>query len=264
MRILSWNVNGLRALAKKNALAWLETESPDILCMQEIRINEDQIPEYLVQPHSTSGIAYHSYWASAERPGYAGVGIYTIPEPIAVQRLGIADFDQEGRFLQADFPDFSVISAYFPHVREERVRLEYKLDFCSAIRNRCDGIRAGSRSVILCGDFNIAHTAIDLARPEDNKDNPGYLPEERAWMDDFLGAGYVDSFRYLHPGEIGRYSWFSYRADARKRNIGWRIDYICVDEPAASSLISAGIRNDRTGSDHDPVEITIDPERLSR
>jgi exodeoxyribonuclease-3 len=258
MRILSWNVNGIRAVEKRGFLQWLRDESPDILCIQETKARPEQLSPDLLKPQDAADHVYTSYWSSAKKAGYAGVAIFSTVKALDVKPLGIAAFDDEGRVLQADFGDFVLICAYFPNSQDEGARLDYKLAFCAAMRERCDALVGEGRHVVLCGDYNIAHTAIDLARPRENEGNPGYLPEERAWMDTFTAAGYVDSFRHFHPGETGHYSWWSYRTGARLRNVGWRIDYHCVDPGLLPRVKAAGIQAEVTGSDHCPVEITLE------
>lgn len=257
MRIVSWNVNGIRAVEKKGFPAWLAKEAPDMLCLQETKANPGQLSADLLEAADAQGRPYKAYWASAKRPGYSGVAIYTREEPRDVRPLGVSEFDDEGRVLMADYDAFTLISAYFPNSQDAGARLPYKLDFCAAMLEACKKLVASGRHLVLCGDYNIAHTAIDLARPKDNEENPGYLPEERAWMDTFTASGFVDTFRAFHPGEGGHYSWWSYRMRAREKNIGWRIDYHCVDEGFRNSVQSSIIRPDVEGSDHCPVEIEI-------
>ena len=263
MRILSFNVNGIRAIEKKDFVPWMEAEGADMVCLQETKARPDQLSEKLLEINAPKkgGIPakpYHAYWASAKKPGYSGVAIYSKMEPLSVKLLGKDEFDDEGRVLQAEFKDFILISAYFPNSQDGGKRLAYKLEFCDAIMKLCKKYRKEKRHFILTGDYNIAHTPIDLARPKENEGNAGYLPEERAWMDAFTGAGFIDTFRHFHPGEGGHYSWWSYRMGARERNVGWRIDYCCVDPEFLPCVKSAAIRPDVTGSDHCPVEITID------
>ncbi|MDR2397982.1 MAG: exodeoxyribonuclease III [Spirochaetaceae bacterium] len=258
MRIVSWNVNGIRAVEKRGLVQWIRQESPDILCLQETKARSDQLAPELIHPQDGQGRPYASFWASAKKPGYSGVAIYSKREPLGVESLGVEVFDTEGRVLVADFEDFVLICAYFPNSQEGGARLDYKLAFCKAIRERCDALVSQDRRLVLCGDYNIAHTPLDLARPKGNEGSPGYLPEERAWMDSFTQAGYVDTFRHFHPGESGHYSWWSYRSAARERNVGWRIDYHCVDPRFLPQLRFAGIRSDVTGSDHCPVVLELD------
>jgi exodeoxyribonuclease-3 len=257
MRIVSWNVNGIRAVEKRGFVQWIKDESPDILCIQETKASPDQLSESLIQPIDKAEKPYFSYWASAKKKGYSGTAIYSKREPLEVKTLGTAAFDDEGRVLQAVYEDFVLICAYFPNSQDAGARLGYKLDFCAAMMELCGGLTAGGRHFILCGDYNIAHTPIDLARPRENEGNAGYLPEERAWMDAFTGAGYKDTFRHFRPGEEGHYTWWSYRGGARERNVGWRIDYHCVDPAFMPRVKSSIIRPDVQGSDHCPVQLEL-------
>jgi exodeoxyribonuclease-3 len=258
MRILSWNVNGLRAVEKKGFVRWMEEESADMICIQETKARPEQLSLELREIKDKTGKPYFAYWASAARPGYSGVAIYSKVEPAAVKTLGAGEFDDEGRVLQADYRDFTLISAYFPNSQDGGKRLDYKLAFCGAIMQLCNTYVKNGRHFVLCGDYNIAHTPIDLARPKENEENAGYLPEERAWMDSYTGAGFVDTFRRLHPGEGGHYSWWSYRTNARERNIGWRIDYHCVDPAFMPAVTSSVIRPEVEGSDHCPIELELE------
>ncbi|MFQ3546973.1 MAG: exodeoxyribonuclease III [Termitinemataceae bacterium] len=257
MRILSWNVNGLRAIEKKGFITWMQQESADVVCLQETKAHPDQLSSELLSILDRDGRPYKVFWASAQKRGYSGTAIYTRREPQNVQTLGLKEFDGEGRVLIADFDRFSLISAYFPNSQEAGARLDYKLAFCTAMLETCTTLVKSGKNVILCGDYNIAHTPIDLARPEDNEENPGYLPEERAWMTEFLNAGYVDTFRAQHPGEGGHYTWWSYRTRAREKNIGWRIDYFCVNQSFHTQVLQSKIRSEITGSDHCPIELEI-------
>jgi exodeoxyribonuclease-3 len=257
MRIVSWNVNGIRAVEKRGFVQWIQDESPDILCIQETKASPDQLSESLIQPVDKAGKPYFSYWASAKKKGYSGTAIYSRKEPLEVKPMGPAAFDDEGRVLQAVYKDFVLICAYFPNSQDAGARLDYKLDFCAAMLELCNSLTAKGRRLLLCGDYNIAHTPIDLARPKENEDSAGYLPEERAWMDAFTGAGYKDTFRHFRPGEGGHYSWWSYRGGARDRNVGWRIDYHCVDPAFMPRVKSSIIRSDVQGSDHCPIEIEL-------
>ncbi|MCL2764958.1 MAG: exodeoxyribonuclease III [Treponema sp.] len=254
MRIISWNVNGIRAVEKRGFFEWLKKENPDIICINETKAEPGQLSAVFINPPGTS---YSSFWASAKKKGYSGVAIYTKKKPDDVRFLGIPEFDEEGRVLIAEYKDFSLIAAYFPNSQDEGKRLSYKLAFNDAILKLCNSIVKKGRHFLLCGDYNVAHTPIDLARPKQNEKSAGYLPEERAWMDSFLAAGHVDTFRHFHPGETGHYSWWSYRSRAREENIGWRIDYHCVDRDLLPKVKSSIIRPDVTGSDHCPVEIEI-------
>jgi exodeoxyribonuclease-3 len=257
MKIVSWNVNGIRAVEKKGFCEWLAAESPDILCVQETKAEPGQLSDGLKAPLDRQGAPYKSFWASAERRGYSGTAIFSRTEPLDVQFFGIKEFDSEGRVLQAYYKDFVLISAYFPNSQDAGARLPYKLDFCAAMLERCKKLTAEGRHFILCGDYNIAHKPIDLAHPKENEGNAGYLPEERAWMDQFIGSSFVDTFRHFYPDESGQYSWWSYRMKARERNVGWRIDYHCVDEQFLPNVVSSTIRPDVPGSDHCPVQLEV-------
>lgn len=253
--IVSWNVNGIRAAEKKGFLDWLDRESPDVLCLQETKAHKGQVSPELSEPVLASG-TWKSWWSSAKKAGYSGTAIYSKTEPLDVRASGFPEFDDEGRVVIAEYPEASVISAYFPNSQEAGARLGYKLEYCAAILEICDGLVAKGKNVILCGDYNIAHKPIDLANPKANEGNPGYLPEERAWMDAFTKAGYVDTFRAF-CAEPGQYSWWSYRFHAREKNIGWRIDYQCVNPALMPRVESSVILKDVLGSDHCPIKLTL-------
>ena len=256
MKIITWNVNGIRAVEKRGFLEWFNREAPDVLCVNETKAEPGQLSEELLSP-CINGISYKSYWASAEKKGYSGVAIFSKTKPLDVRFLGKSEFDCEGRVLQAEFNDFTLITAYFPNSQDGGKRLDYKLSFCDAILKLCNSIVKKGRHFLLSGDYNIAHTPIDLARPKENEKNAGYLPEEREWIEKFTKAGHIDTFRHFHPGEGGHYTWWSYRAGARERNIGWRIDYHCVDQGFLSQVKYSIIRPEITGSDHCPIEIEL-------
>lgn len=253
MQIASWNVNGIRACAKKGFFDWLELTSPDIVCLQETRAERSQLGERELNP-----AGYRSYWQSAEKKGYSGVAMYSKREPTAVRTLGHSEFDSEGRVLFLEFDSLVIGSAYFPNSQDGGKRLEYKLKFCEAVMSELQSIVAGGKDVILAGDYNIAHQAIDLARPAENENSAGYLPEERAWMTTFLDSGFIDTLRHFDASP-GRYTWWSYRGGARARNVGWRIDYHCVNERLSSRLRSVHIQADVHGSDHCPIILEIKP-----
>lgn len=258
IRSCSWNVNGLRAAMGKGFLDWVASTDADFICIQETKLQEEQLTEDMRHPLGADGRRYASFWSHASRKGYAGTALYTRRDPLSVTTLGIQEFDDEGRTVVADFGSFILVSAYFPNSQEAGARLDYKLRFCNAILEFCERIRASGRHVIIAGDYNIAHTPIDLARPEQNEGNAGYLPEERAWMDTFTGRGYIDTFRHLCK-EPGHYTWWSYRAPkAREKNIGWRLDYHCVDPELAPAILQATIHPEVTGSDHCPVGLVLD------
>jgi len=258
MRIISWNVNGIRAVEKKGFFDWLKKEDADIICLNETKAEPGQLSEVFINPPAKKkGETYFSFWASAKKKGYSGVAIYSKTEPDNVRFLDKKEFDEEGRVLAADYKDFTLIAAYFPNSQDERKRLDYKLAFNDAMLKFCKSIVKNGKNFLLCGDYNVAHTPIDIARPKQNENSAGYLPEERAWMDSFLAAGNVDTFRHFHPGEPGHYSWWSYMGQARAKNIGWRIDYHCVNKSFLPNVKSSVIRPDVEGSDHCPVEIML-------
>lgn len=259
-RIASWNVNGIRAAADKGFFDWMAGESADVVCVQETKADPSQLAKDFFSARDGEGRPYQAFWSSAKRRGYSGVAIYAREAPTAVRTLGVAEFDDEGRYLEADYGKLAIVSAYFPNSQEAGARLDYKLRFCEAVRARCEAIVADGRHVVVAGDYNIAHEPIDLTYPKANEGNPGYLPEERAWMSRFLASGYVDTFRSLHPGEPGHYSWWSYRMRAREKDIGWRLDYHCVDEALAPAVAGASIRKAVLGSDHCPVLLDLDIE----
>jgi len=258
VRVRSWNVNGIRSASGKGLFEWMARESADVVCLQETKADPSQLGQEFFGPLDADGRPYRAFWSSAVRRGYSGVAIYARDEPREVRRLGDDRFDAEGRYLEADFGDLVVASAYFPNSQDAGARLDYKLAYCDAVLARLDALVSGKRHVVLCGDYNIAHEPIDLTYPKANEGNAGYLPDERAWMTRFLGAGYADTFRRLHPGEPGHYSWWSYRMKAREKDIGWRLDYHCVDEGLWSAVVSVGIQKDVTGSDHCPVAVDIE------
>ncbi len=254
--VVSWNVNGIRAVEKKGFLDWLSAESPDVLCLQETKAHRGQVTEALTDPVLPGG-SWKSWWSSAKKAGYSGTAIYSKTEPLDVRTLGVPEFDDEGRVVMAEFPEAVVISAYFPNSQEAGARLGYKLAFCDAILEACDSLVSSGKNVILCGDYNIAHKPIDLANPKANEGNPGYLPAERAWMDRFVAKGYIDTFRAFCD-EPKRYTWWSYRFHAREKDIGWRIDYECVNPAFMDRVVSSTILKDVTGSDHCPIKLTYE------
>ncbi|QTQ14505.1 exodeoxyribonuclease III [Treponema parvum] len=284
MNIISWNVNGLRAVEKKGFIPWLLSSGADVVCIQETKADISQLSPELIAPggdpssqssaEADSGrnpseenflaagieprkeISYYSYFSSAKKAGYSGTAVYSLKKPDRVCTLGIPEFDDEGRVTAAFFGRTVIISAYFPNSQAEGARLPYKLRFCDAILDFCADLVASKNNVVLCGDYNIAHKPIDLENPKANENNPGYLPEERAWMDKFTSSGYVDTFRRF-CAEPKQYTWWSYRFRAREKDIGWRIDYQCVNEKFLSSVKSSSILKNVMGSDHCPINIEI-------
>ncbi len=251
-KIISWNVNGIRACEKKGFLGWLKETGADCVCLQETKAEESQLGDSLLKAQG-----YKFALFPAERKGYSGVGTYYREEPLSLENMGYAEFDVEGRVMILEYPQFYLLNCYFPNSQEAGARLEYKIDFCDAILEKCLGLLATGKQVLICGDYNIAHKEIDLARPKENVGSPGFLPEERAWMDKFVAAGFVDSFRKFNS-EPEHYTWWSYRSAARKRNVGWRIDYHCVNQGFAGRVAAAGIQAEVLGSDHCPVYIDLE------
>lgn len=253
MRLVSWNVNGIRAIAKKGFLDWLAVARPDVLCLQETRADADALPASLTHPPG-----YESYWARGERTGYCGVATYTTWPVTAWQAgFGVERFDREGRVLKTDLAAFELYNVYFPNGRASDERLAYKLDFYEAFLEHVDGrVRAG-REVVFCGDINTAHRPIDLARPKANETSSGFLPIERAWLDRCLEHGWIDSFRLLHPDAAGAYSWWTMRTNARAQNVGWRLDAFFVSPGLRDRVIGAGLSPEVMGSDHCPVWLEL-------
>jgi exodeoxyribonuclease-3 len=252
MKLISWNVNGIRAASRAGFLDWFSSERPDVVCVQEIKARPEQLEPGLVNP-----FGYHAYWNPASKPGYSGTAIFSRKEPHSLANgMGIDEFDSEGRVQAADFGDFVLINAYFPNSQRDHARLGYKLDFCAAMRKFCDKYRKKGKHVVLCGDYNIAHKEIDLRNPKSNVDNAGFLPEERAWLDEFEAAGYVDAFRLFEPGP-DHYTWWSYRPGVREKNIGWRLDYHWVNDELRDRLGRASHQPGVKGSDHCPVALEL-------
>jgi exodeoxyribonuclease-3 len=254
MKLLSWNVNGIRAVAKKGMIDWLVKDDADIICLQETRVFDPQeLDKSILSPGK-----YASYWSAAlEKKGYSGVAVYTkqLPEKVETS-LGAKKFDTEGRTLVAYYDNFALLNIYFPNGKQNEDRLQYKMDFYDAFLSFCDGLKKRKMSLIMCGDFNTAHNEIDLARPKENRDVSGFLPKERAWIDEYISHGYVDTLRMFHP-EPGLYSWWDMKTGARARNVGWRIDYFFVSEDLRPKVKDAFIAKDVTGSDHCPIGIEI-------
>lgn len=257
MKLLSWNVNGIRAAQRNGFLNWFEKQKADIICLQETKAHVDQLSGDLEHRALLNPGNYHSYWHSAQKPGYSGVAVFSKKEPLSVtEGLGVPEIDAEGRVIQLEYPDFTLLNAYFPNSQREGGRLPYKLDFCKQMLKHCDSLRKKGKNLVLCGDFNIAHQAIDLKNPKSNEKNAGYLPEERAWMTEFLNKGYVDAFRHFVK-DPGHYTWWSYRPGVREKNIGWRIDYFAVNPEFSDRLELARHQNEVMGSDHCPVQLTL-------
>lgn len=253
MKIISWNVNGIRAVAKKNFFEDFNLLNPDVMCLQETKAQDDQVAETL------AGLkGYHIYSNSAEKKGYSGTAIISKTEPISVTKgIGLNEHDHEGRVLCAEFNDFYLVAVYVPNSGSELKRLAYRQDWDLAFFNYLKKLEE-KKAVVVCGDFNVAHTEIDLARPKPNYNkSAGFMQEEIDGMDRFIHGGLLDSFRHFYPEKTDAYSWWSYRAGARGKNVGWRIDYFLVSENFIVNIESASILNNVMGSDHCPVAIEL-------
>jgi exodeoxyribonuclease-3 len=251
-KLLSWNVNGIRAVKNKGFLEWLHKESADILCIQETKAQPEQLDNDLKEPPG-----YMTYWNYPEKKGYAGVALYTRDKPQDVKYdLGKSILDTEGRVITAVYRDFTLMNIYFPNGGAGNKRVPYKLDFYDVFLNYADTLVKAGTKLIICGDLNTAHKEIDLARPKENVKNTGFLPEERAWMDKFVAHGYVDTFRHFHK-EPEQYTYWDLKSGARARNVGWRIDYFFVSENLLPSVTDSFIMPDVMGSDHCPIGITL-------
>jgi len=253
MRLLSWNVNGIRAVDKKGFFNWFKKEKPDVLCLQEIKALPEQFPPYL---RNTPG--YNVYINPGKRKGYSGVATYSKIKPKNIKNgFGIEKFDREGRILITEYPEFMLFNIYFPNGKKNQERLDYKLDFYDTFLAYADNQKAEGKNIVVCGDFNTAHKEIDLARPKENEKTSGFLPVERAWIDTFTDHGYVDTFRYFNK-EPSQYTWWDMKTRARERNVGWRIDYFFVNKEFMKHVKKAFIMPEVTGSDHCPIGIEIE------
>ena len=249
MRFISWNVNGLRAVAGKGFADIFAELDADFVCLQETKLQEGQIDlEFL---------GYTSYWNYADKAGYSGTAVYTRMEPLSVTRgIGVEEHDHEGRVLTLEMEDFYLVCVYVPNSQDGLRRLDYRMRWEDDFRAYVSGL-ASRKGVVICGDMNVAHEEIDLKNPATNHFNAGFSDEERAKMTELLGAGFIDTWRLQHPGEA-KYSWWSYRMRARERNVGWRIDYFLVSDSLRDRIASTDILNDIFGSDHCPVELILD------
>jgi exodeoxyribonuclease-3 len=257
VRILSWNVNGLRACDRKGFRRWLDRSGAEIVGVQELRATREQLPKRLADPKR-----WHTEFSSAERLGYSGVGLYARRKPDSIETsLGKPAFDKEGRVQLARFGRLVVANIYFPNGNgkaRDNSRVPYKLRFYRTLLEKLDAFRNSGLHVLVMGDFNTAHTEIDLARPKGNKNTSGFLPKERKEIDRWLASGWTDTFRAFEPGE-GHYSWWSQRFGVRERNIGWRIDYVMASPEAMKHVRAAFILKNAKGSDHAPVGVDVDP-----
>ncbi|MGA1847925.1 MAG: exodeoxyribonuclease III [Thermoplasmatota archaeon] len=253
MELISWNVNGIRAVHKKGFLDWLGERGPDIFCMQETKASKEQVPAEVLEFGD-----YHKYFSSAEKKGYSGVSTWTRIEPKEVETgLGIERFDSEGRTLITHFDDLVLFNVYFPNGKKNQERLDFKMDFYDAFTEKAQEYRKQGKNIVACGDVNTAHMEIDLARPKENSGVSGFLPVEREWITKLLSLGYLDTFREFHT-EGDQYTWWDYVTRARERNVGWRIDYFYINSEFRDRLKDAFILQEVMGSDHCPIGIMID------
>jgi exodeoxyribonuclease-3 len=249
MKLISWNVNGLRACVQKGFLEYFKRVDADIFCIQESKLQEGQIDLELE--------GYHQYWNYAEKKGYSGVAVFSKIEPISVSYgINKEEHDREGRVITLEFDDFYFVTVYTPNSQQELARLDYRMQWEDEFRSYLKALD-GKKPVVVSGDMNVAHKEIDLKNPASNRRNAGFTDEERNKFTEFLGAGFIDTYRYFNPDKKGVYSWWSYRFNARANNAGWRIDYFCVSERLADRLVSADIHTEVQGSDHCPVELVM-------
>tara|TARA_B100002052_G_scaffold23895_1_gene18618 strand:+ start:283 stop:1047 length:765 start_codon:yes stop_codon:yes gene_type:complete len=253
MKLLSWNVNGIRAAVKKGFLEYLEDQNPEIICIQETKAHKEQLTSEILEDHG-----YFTYWHSGQKKGYSGVATFCKEEPLYIQEgIGIKKYDDEGRVLITEHNKFLLYNIYFPNGQKNEERLKYKLDFYDDLLPIINDQVESGNNVIVTGDWNTAHRPIDLARPNENKNTSGFMPIEREKVDEYILNGWVDTFRLFHE-EGGRYSWWTYRFGARDRNIGWRIDYFFVNEGMVEICTDADIHQNIFGSDHCPVSLMLD------
>ena len=249
MKLISWNVNGLRACVDKGFMDFFKEADADIFCIQESKLQEGQIDLPMD--------GYHQYWNYAEKKGYSGTALFTKIEPVCVTYgIGVEEHDKEGRVITAEYKEFYVVTVYTPNSQRELTRLSYRMEWEAAFLQYINGLNA-KKPVIFCGDLNVAHTEIDLKNPKSNRHNAGFTDEERACFDRILQNGYIDTFRYFYPDAEGIYSWWSYMFKAREKNAGWRIDYFVVSEALKDRLLDASIHTTVMGSDHCPVELDL-------
>ena len=252
MKLISWNVNGVRAVVKKGFLDWLDQAQPDVLCLQETKAHVDQLAAEILTDHG-----YHTYWHSGERRGYSGVATFCKEEPLYVQEgLGIERYDAEGRVLVTEHENFLLYNIYFPNGQKDNERLQYKLDFYDDLLPIINEQVESGNNVVVTGDWNTAQLSLDLARPTHNVNTSGFMPIERKKLDMFVENGWIDTFRLFHQ-EGERYSWWTYRFGARERNVGWRIDYYFVNEGFVDNVEDADIHDEVVGSDHCPVSLEL-------
>jgi len=255
MRIVTWNVNGLRAAMTKGFLEWLESEPPDVVCLQEVRARPEQLAEEQVR--RLEALYPSITWHPAQRPGYSGVALFSRLTPQEVNiGLGAPVYDVEGRVIFARYPGFLLFNIYFPNGGNNLNRVPFKLDFYAYLLETCDRLHASGEQIIITGDFNTAHREIDLKHPKENANNTGFLPEERLWIDRYLESGFIDAYRQLYPERVG-YTWWTYRLNARQNGVGWRIDYYLVSQPLMDRVQDVIIEDQVYGSDHCPVSMIV-------
>lgn len=253
MKIISYNVNGIRAALNKSWLDWVKAADADVLCLQEIKANPEQFDEKPLRE-----LGYHCFWHPAQKKGYSGVAILSRIEPDHVEfSSGMADYDAEGRILRADLGNLSVMSVYMPSGSSGDERQDFKMKFLGDFLPYINDLRQKRPELIISGDYNICHKPIDIHNPVSNKNTSGFLPEERAWVDQFVASGFIDTFRHFNP-DPHHYTWWSYRANARAKNLGWRIDYHMATENLAARLKNARILSDAKHSDHCPIVLEIE------
>lgn len=254
MLIISFNLNGIRSVVSKGFYDWLALVSPDVLCVQETKAQPSQIDIFAFKD-----LGYTSYIHSAEKLGYSGVAIFTKKEPNYIKAgIGIRDFDKEGRLLRADYGDLTIINSYFPSGTMGDVRQAVKMSYLSAIQHYIDNLKLTRPNILLCGDYNICHKEIDISNPQTKNGVSGFLPEEREWISNFIDSGFIDTFRHF-DNSPNKYTWWSYRAGARQKNLGWRIDYIMASESLKHTLKNADILNEIVMSDHCPISLELEP-----
>lgn len=256
MKIITWNINGFRSALNKNAFDWVVVSEPDVICLQEVKVKPQQLNHQLID-----GLRkFRKYWNPAQRPGYSGVATFSKIQPFFVQK-GMYDrkYSGEGRILMTKYSNVIVINVYFPNGKRDLSRLEYKLEFYSAFLDYCDFLHSKGEKIIICGDFNTAHNDIDLRNPKQNQKTSGFLPEERFWLDKYLKHGFIDVYREKYPDKV-QYTWWTYRNEARSRNIGWRLDMFYISSELLNYINSVEICEDIFGSDHCPVYLEITNE----
>jgi len=253
LTFISWNVNGIRAVEKKEALKWIDDEGVDFLGLQEIKAEAEQIPATIFEREYKNSIINSSI-----KKGQSGVALYTDIDALHHSSCDEVDILSEGRINEYHFDDIAYFNVYFPNGQRNEERLQYKMEFYDRFLNYINALRDEGKSIVVCGDVNTAHTPIDLARPKANEKTSGFLPIEREWMDRLVDEGYIDTFRHIKGEETDRYSWWSYRAGARARNVGWRIDYFFVSEDLREKIVDADILDSVMGSDHCPVKLVLE------